>query len=86
MSQSTRQEVLKNIRQCIGYERYDNPEVVNLINALIKGVYGQLLNFFDASLKLEGKERKEGHLRGVYAASTAALANQWKDTGKQFVR
>jgi len=45
-----------HIRQCFGYERHDNPEVVELINALVKGAYGQLLNYFDASLKLERKE------------------------------
>src|SRR5258706_12834823 len=45
-----------HIRQCFGYERHDNPEVVEPINALVKGAYGQLLNYFHASLKLERKE------------------------------
>ena len=27
-------------RQCFGYERHGNPEVVALINALVKGGYG----------------------------------------------
>ena len=49
-----------HIRQCFGYERHDNPEVVEPINALVKGAYGQLLNYFHASLKLERKERKAG--------------------------
>jgi hypothetical protein len=44
-----------HIRQCFGYERHDNPEVVELINALVKGAYGQLLNYFHASLKLEAQ-------------------------------
>lgn len=55
-----------HVRQNFGYERYDNPEVVALINALVKGPYGQLLNYFHASLKLERKERCEGRLKRIY--------------------
>jgi len=54
--QHVEQKNWTHIRQCFGYERHDNPEVVELINALVKGAYGQLLNYFDASLKLERKE------------------------------
>ncbi len=32
------------MQQCFGYERHDNPEVVELINVLVKGAYGQLLS------------------------------------------
>jgi len=63
-----------HIRQCFGYERHDNPEVVELINALVKGAYGQLLNFFHASLKLERKERREGRLRRIYGPALTPLA------------
>src|SRR5437660_115892 len=63
-----------HIRQCFGYERHDNPEVVELINALVKGAYGQLLNYFHASLKLERKERAEGRLRRVYGEPQTPLA------------
>jgi len=63
-----------HIRQCFGYERYDNPEVVALINALVKGPYGQLLNYFHASLKLERKERTAGGLRRIYGAAQTPLA------------
>ena len=55
-----------HVRQCFGYERYDNPAVVGPINALLKGPYGQLRNYFYASLKLEKKERREGRLKRVY--------------------
>lgn len=55
-----------HVRQCFGYQRYDNPEVVEPINALLKGPYGQLRNFFYASLKLEKKERQKGRLKRVY--------------------
>ena len=63
-----------HIRQCFGYERHDNPEVVELINALVKGAYGQLLNYFHASLKVERKERIEGRLRRVYGEPQTPLA------------
>ena len=63
-----------HIRQCFGYERHDNPEVVELINTLVKGAYGQLLNYFHASLKLERKERVEGRLRRVYGQAQTPLA------------
>ena len=63
-----------HIRQWFGYERHDNPEVVELINALVKGAYGQLLNYFHASLKLESKERKDGRVRRIYGEAQTPLA------------
>ena len=63
-----------HIRQWFGYERHDNPEVVALINELVKGPYGQLLNYYHASLKLERKERQDGKLRRVYGAAQTPLA------------
>jgi hypothetical protein len=63
-----------HIRQWFGYERHDNPEVVELINKLVKGPYGQLLNYFHASLKLEGKERKDGRVRRIYGQAQTPLA------------
>jgi len=63
-----------HIRQCFGYERHDNPEVVEPINALVKGAYGQLLNYFHASLKLERKERKAGKVQRIYGAAQTPLA------------
>jgi hypothetical protein len=63
-----------HVRQNFGYERYDNPEVVALINALVKGAYGQLLNYFHASLKLERKERSEGRLKRVYGPAQTPLS------------
>jgi hypothetical protein len=55
-----------HVRQCFGYERHDNPEVVALINTLAKGPYGQLRNYFHASLKLDHKEIKQGRMRRHY--------------------
>jgi hypothetical protein len=63
-----------HIRQWFGYERHDNPEVVALINELVKGPYGQLLNYFHASLKLESKERKEGRVRRIYGQAQTPLS------------
>src|ERR1051325_6870228 len=63
-----------HIRQCFGYERHDNPEVVALINTLVKGPYGQLLNYFHASLKLEHKERETGRVRRHYGEPQTPLA------------
>jgi len=62
-----------HVRQCFGYERYDNPEVVGLMNELVKGPYGQLLNYFHASLKLERKEQEEGQVRRHYGKPKTPL-------------
>jgi hypothetical protein len=63
-----------HVRQCFGYERHDNPELIEPMNALVKGPYGQLLNYFHASLKLERKERTAGKVRRVYGVAQTPLA------------
>lgn len=63
-----------HIRQCFGYERHDNPEVVEPMNELVKGAYGQLHNYFHASLKLERKERNEGRVKRIYGEAQTPLA------------
>jgi hypothetical protein len=63
-----------HVRQCFGYERHDNPAVVEPINALVKGAYSQLLNYFHASLKLESKERESGRIRRKYGEPQTPLA------------
>lgn len=62
------------IRQWFGYERYDNPAVVPLINTLCKGPLGQLLNFFLPTLKLESKRREGSQTRRVYGPAQTPLA------------
>lgn len=49
-----------HVRQHFGYERYDDPAVVPLINALCKGALGQLLNHFLPTHKLKEKQKREG--------------------------
>ena len=44
------------------------------MNALVKGAYGQLLNYFHASLKLDHKERKDGKVRRIYGPAQTPLA------------
>lgn len=63
-----------HVRQCFGYERHDNPEVVGRMNTLAKGAYGQLRNYFHASLKLEEKAREAGRVRRLYGAAQTPLA------------
>ena len=66
-----------HVRQCFGYERHDNPEVVALINTLIQKAYGPLRNFFHASLKLERKERAPGAtgpIKRIYGKAQTPLA------------
>jgi hypothetical protein len=48
--------------------------VVAPINKLVKGPYGQRLNDFPASLKLERKERKEGKERRIYGEAQTPVA------------
>jgi hypothetical protein len=58
-----------HVRQCFGYERYDNPELIEPMNVMVKGPYGQLLNYFHASLKLDHTERHNGKVRRIYGAA-----------------
>src|SRR5881396_2684002 len=63
-----------HIRQSFGYERHDNPEVVEPMNALVRGAYGQLQNYFHASLKLDHKEHQAGKVRRIYGEAQTPLA------------
>ena len=62
------------MRLWFGYERYDNPEVVPLINALCKGPLGQLLNYFMPTLKLQSKERVGSRTVRRYGPALTPLA------------
>lgn len=55
-----------HVRQHFGYERYDNPEVVPLINTLCKGPLGQLHNHFLPTCKLQEKRRVAKRIVRLY--------------------
>lgn len=63
-----------HVRQQFGYERYDNPAVVPLLNALCKGALGQLQNHFLPTHKLEKKVRRDGRITRVYGPAQTPLA------------
>lgn len=46
-----------HVRQYLGYERFDNPAIVSMMNDLYANEYSLLLNFFLPSVKLQQKER-----------------------------
>lgn len=46
-----------HIRQYFGYQRFDNPAIVPLMNDLFSNEYSLLVNFFLPSVKLQEKER-----------------------------
>jgi hypothetical protein len=63
-----------HVRQWFGYERYDNPAVVPLINELTRGAWGQLVNFFCPTMKLERKERVGSRIKRVYGPAQTPYA------------
>jgi hypothetical protein len=62
-----------HVRQHFGYERYDNPEVVALINALCRGALGRLQNHWLATLKLESKRREGSRIIRCYGPAMTPL-------------
>ncbi len=58
-----------HVRQHFGYERYDNPEVALLINALCKGALGMLQNHFLPTQKLVGKRREANRTIRIYGTA-----------------
>lgn len=48
--------------------------MVERINALTRGPYRQLLNYYHACLKLEGKERRKERLVRIYGVPRTPLA------------
>lgn len=62
------------VRLWFGYERYDNPAVVPLMNALCKGALNRLLNHFLPTMKLASKERVGSQVVRKYGATVTPLA------------
>ena len=71
-----------HVRKWFGYERYDNAEVLEPMNELVRGPYAQLLNYFHASMKLESKDRddKSGKIRRVYGKPQTPLSRVLQST------
>lgn len=63
-----------HVRQHFGYERYDNPQVVGMINRLCEGALGQLLNQFLPTHLLKEKRRKGNRTVRVYGAAVTPYA------------
>lgn len=68
------QKNFTQVRLWFGYERYDNPEVVHLINTLCKGPLNWLLNYFLPTMKLESKERVGSKVVRTYGEVMTPLA------------
>ena len=62
------------VRLWFGYERYDNPAVVPLINALCKGELNWLLNGFLPTMKLKSKERVGSKVVRTYGETMTPLS------------
>lgn len=63
-----------HVRQHFGYERYDNPLVVGLINALCKGALGLMFNHFLPTHKLASKQRTGARVTRRYGAARTPYA------------
>jgi len=61
------------VRLWFGYERYDNPEVVPLMNTLCQGALNQLLNYFLPTMKLEQKQRVGSKVIRKYGEAATPL-------------
>lgn len=55
-----------HVRQFLGYERLDCPEVAPLLNDLYRTEWRQFQNFFCPSFKLKSKERIGGRIKKKY--------------------
>ena len=62
------------VRLWFGYERYDNPEVVPLMNRLCKGALNELLNYFLPTMKLKHKERVGSRVIRKYGPALTPLS------------
>ena len=63
-----------HVREHFGYERYDNPSVVPLINALCKGALRIMHNHFLCSHKLQKKRRDAHKTTRIYGPAQSAYS------------
>jgi hypothetical protein len=62
-----------HVRKLIGWDRYDTPEAVKLLNDLYRNELGIMMNLFQPSVKLIRKERIGSRLRRIYDAPQTPL-------------
>jgi hypothetical protein len=62
-----------HVRKLIGWDRYDTPEAVDLLNDLYRNELGIMMNLFQPSVKLIRKERIGSRLRRIYDAPQTPL-------------
>jgi len=55
-----------HVRQLFGYERFDNPEAVALMNNLYKNEWSQYQNYFLPTMKLQKRERMHSQNKKYY--------------------
>lgn len=55
-----------HVRQYLGYERFDDPYLVSLLNQLYTAEWRLLMNFFVPSVKLISKHRVKSHIVKIY--------------------
>lgn len=52
-----------HVRQIMGYERFDDPKLVGMMNEIYQAYFNPLQNFFIPSQKLKSKEREGAKIR-----------------------
>ena len=62
-----------HVRKLLGWDRFDTPEAVDLLNDLYRNELRLMMNLFQPSVKLIRKERVGSRLRRVYDAPQAPL-------------
>jgi len=69
------------VRQLLGYQRYDRPELVEIVNALYRNEWRLLQNFFVPAMKLQEKRRcgAKVHKRYDLPQTPAQRLLAWKD-------
>ena len=55
-----------HVRQLLGYERFEDPGLLDAINSLYRDVWGPLHNFFMPSMKLLSKDRHGAKVKRLH--------------------
>jgi hypothetical protein len=62
-----------HVRKLIGWDRYDSPAAVALLNDLYRLELPQMMNLFQPSVKLQRKQRVRSRLKRIYDRSQTPL-------------